>query len=151
MKKLLSFILVLILAPIIAGIYGIINDQITYTISPEYYTKFKFVQFNLMERSLGKNIGTINSPEIKLENPRIGVSIVGFLATWWVGFIIALVLGALGLFHKNYKLILKDPIFYKSLYQTFLYTIIVVPISLVLSVITALSASKLKIFSNINL
>ncbi len=108
MKRLLSFILVLIIAPIIAGIYGIINDQITYTISPEYYTKFKFIQFNLIGNwSLGENIGTINSPEIKLENPRIGASIVGFLATWWVGLIIALVLGVLGLFYKDYKLMLK--------------------------------------------
>ncbi|MFT6321394.1 MAG: hypothetical protein ACJAT4_002324 [Granulosicoccus sp.] len=43
MNKFLAFLLILILAPVLAGIYGIIYDQITYTISPEYYIKFKFI------------------------------------------------------------------------------------------------------------
>lgn len=81
------------MTPIIAGLYGILHDQITYTISPEYYTKFKFYQFGL------KDGGT----EAIFPNPRIEVAIVGFLATWWVGLPIGIILGLIGLIHKNAK------------------------------------------------
>lgn len=40
MKKFLMFLLTIALAPLIGGLYGILHDQLTYTISPEYYTKF---------------------------------------------------------------------------------------------------------------
>jgi hypothetical protein len=30
---------------LIAGVYGILHDQITFTISPEYFTEFKSAQF----------------------------------------------------------------------------------------------------------
>lgn len=49
MKKFLILILIILIAPIIGGLYGILHDQLTYTISPEYYTKFKFYQFGLMD------------------------------------------------------------------------------------------------------
>ena len=93
MKKLLIFLAIIILSSIIGGLYGILNDQITYTISPEYYTKFKFYQFGLMD--LGN--------EAIFPNPRVEVSVVGVMATWWVGLIIGVVLGLVGLIHKNYK------------------------------------------------
>jgi len=51
--------------------YGIIHDQITYSISPEYYTKFKFYQF-----------GLIKSPNDFVHNPRQMAIIVGIMATW---------------------------------------------------------------------
>lgn len=57
---------------IVGGIYGIVHDQITYSISPEYFTKLKFDQFDYA--GLGD---------------RIFVATIGFLATWWVGFIAA--------------------------------------------------------------
>lgn len=53
-----------------AGTYGIIHDQITYSISPEYFTRFKFEQFK------GADFGF---------SPRVFVAEIGFLATWWVG------------------------------------------------------------------
>lgn len=34
-------------------------------------------------------------------NPRIEVSIVGFLATWWMGVPIGIILGLVGLIHKD--------------------------------------------------
>jgi ABC-type dipeptide/oligopeptide/nickel transport system permease component len=108
MKKNLILLLLLIgLSPLIGGIYGILNDQLTYTISPEYYTKFKFYQFGLID--------LVNST-----NPRIGVSVVGFLASWWVGLPIGIILGLVGLIHKNSKLM-----FYVSL-RAILLTVIVV-------------------------
>ncbi|MCU0748882.1 MAG: hypothetical protein MUF13_04975 [Akkermansiaceae bacterium] len=55
----------------IAGIYGVIHDQITYTISEEYFTRLKFDQFRYADFGL---------------HPRVFVAEIGFLATWWVGF-----------------------------------------------------------------
>ncbi len=55
----------------IAGLYGIVHDQITFTISPEYFTHLKFDQFSFADFGLA---------------PRLFVVIIGFLATWWVGF-----------------------------------------------------------------
>jgi hypothetical protein len=55
----------------VAGSYGILHDQFTFSISPEYFTKFKFDQFRYADLGLGE---------------RIFVAEIGFLATWWVGF-----------------------------------------------------------------
>ncbi|PNW25797.1 hypothetical protein [Formosa algae] len=109
MNKLIALILILIIAPILGGVYGIIHDQITYTISNEYYTKFKFIQFGLSQDhwAMGHNIGTEKLPEIKLRQPRLGASIIGVLATWWVGMIIGVILGFVGLIHKNGKTMFK--------------------------------------------
>lgn len=55
----------------IAGTYGVIHDQITYTLSEEYFTRLKFDQFRYADFGL---------------HPRVHVAEIGFLATWWVGF-----------------------------------------------------------------
>lgn len=57
-----------------AGGFGIVHDQITYTISPEYFTQMKFDQFRSAD---------FGFPD------RILVAEIGFLATWWVGLIAA--------------------------------------------------------------
>lgn len=54
----------------VAGIYGILHDQITYTLSHEYFTRLKFHQFTRANFGLP---------------PRFFVAEIGFLATWWVG------------------------------------------------------------------
>lgn len=92
-NKIYSLILILLLAPMIGGLYGILHDQLTYTISPEYYTKFKFYQFGLMD----------SGNEAIFPNPRLQVAQVGFLATWWMGLPIGLILGLIGLVHENSK------------------------------------------------
>lgn len=97
MKKFLTLILVIVLSAIMGGLYGILHDQLTYTISPEYYTKFKFYQFRLMDAG----------NEAIFPNPRVQVSIVGFLATWWMGLLIGLILGLVGLIHTNHKQMLR--------------------------------------------
>ena len=66
-----------ILGSAIAGIYGIVHDQITYSIGPEYFTKFKFDQFSWAD---------LGFPD------RIFVACIGFLATWWVGLIVSWIL-----------------------------------------------------------
>jgi len=86
MKKFLVYLLVIFLAMLIAGAYGIIHDQISYTVSPEYFTKFKFIQFGLTSAPF---------PE------RVSASIVGFLASWWMGVPIGLLVGAAGFIHPG--------------------------------------------------
>lgn len=91
MKKFLAILLIIAISPVLGGVYGIIHDQLTYTISHEYYTKFKFYQFGLMD--MGR--------EAIFPNPRIQVSEVGYLATWWMGVPIGIILGFVGLIHKS--------------------------------------------------
>ena len=100
-NKFTAFILIIIIAPLIGAAYGVINDQITYTISEEYYTKFKFMQFGQMYWESAENIGTEDAPEIKLVNPRLGVAAVGIYATWEVGLFIGIILGLFGVFHRT--------------------------------------------------
>lgn len=57
---------------LLAGVFGIIHDQVTYSISPEYFTRMKFDQFHPADFGFP---------------PRVFVAEIGFLATWWVGWI----------------------------------------------------------------
>lgn len=66
----------------IAGCFGIVHDQITYTISPEYFTRMKFDQFRAVDFGLPA---------------RVFVAEIGFLATWWVGLIAAWFLARIAL------------------------------------------------------
>lgn len=59
---------------LLAALYGIAHDQLTYTISPEDFTKFEFHQFSYA------NFGW---PD------RAFAALIGALATWWVGGIAA--------------------------------------------------------------
>jgi amino acid transporter len=97
MKKIFVFFLILLTAPLIAGLYGILNDQLSYTISPEYYTKFKFLQFGLIEE------GVVPSPA----DQRLFVCVVGVGATWWMGLIIGAILAFVGLSHPGWKQMLR--------------------------------------------
>ncbi len=47
MKKFFLFVFLVFFAILLSGLYGIIHDQISYTVSPEYFTKFKFQQFGI--------------------------------------------------------------------------------------------------------
>ena len=57
----------LLFGALLGGLYGMLHDQISYTISREYFTDFKFHQFRYADFHL---------PE------RLYVGIIGFLATW---------------------------------------------------------------------
>lgn len=96
-KKLGILIIIILLTPIIAGLYGVIHDQISFTISNEYYTKFKFDQFGV-------------GPAVPY---RLGVSYVGWMATWWMGVPLGVILGLIGFIHMDWKLMFNA--YYKSL------------------------------------
>lgn len=63
-----------VLGSLLAGLYGILHDEVTYSISHEYFTRLKFAQFEYA------NFGF---------PARVFVAEIGFLATWWVGFFAA--------------------------------------------------------------
>jgi hypothetical protein len=67
---------------LLAGIYGAVHDQLSYTISPEYFTKFKFRQFSWADAGMPA---------------RVFVAQIGFLASWWAGLIAGWLLARLGL------------------------------------------------------
>jgi hypothetical protein len=73
MQKLFHAITLVLAAILLASCYGVLHDQLTYSLSPEYYTKFKFYQFGLYDYFD--------------HSPRLGVTIVGIAATWWVGLV----------------------------------------------------------------
>lgn len=92
MKKLLVYVLFVVIAVCVAGLYGILHNQISYTVSPEYFTKFKFRQFGYVDTQL---------PE------RVRASMVGFDASWWMGIPIGLLIGIAGFIHRGYRKMLK--------------------------------------------
>jgi hypothetical protein len=79
--KIALFPLLLAAACIIAGLYGALHDQISYTVSPDYYYAFKFDQFAIPEN---------------LHN-RVGAALVGWHASWWMGLFIGLPVLIIGL------------------------------------------------------
>ena len=85
MTRLALFPLSLLFACIVAGVYGALHDQISYSVAPSYYHDFKFIQFAI---------------DPTLHN-RVGASIVGWNATWWMGLVIGLPIYVAGLFVKS--------------------------------------------------
>ncbi len=92
MKKFVVYLLVVALAIVVAGLYGMVHNQISYTVAPEYFTKFKFHQFGLNDMPL---------PD------RLRASIVGFLASWWMGIPIGLMVGAAGFIQRDHRQMLR--------------------------------------------
>ncbi len=81
-KRLWAMIWIALSGAAVAGLYGALHDQISYSISPEYFTKMKFYQFSYADFGW---------------SPRVFVSEIGFLATWWVGFFAGWFLARIGL------------------------------------------------------
>jgi hypothetical protein len=86
--RFLTYLTLIVSAMLMAGVYGALHDQISFTVSPEYFTKFKYFQFHLDDSAL---------PD------RYKAAIIGFLATWWMGIPIGLFVGAFGFLHKPAK------------------------------------------------
>ena len=90
LRKIIPFILI---GSVIASIYGVIHDQISYSISPEYFTAFKFNQFSYADFSL---------------SDRLYVAIIGVLATWWFGAISGWFLGRIRFLNDDFETANRD-------------------------------------------
>jgi hypothetical protein len=80
--KFLTWTALVVGAAMLAAVYGALHDQLSYSLSPEYFTRFKFVQFAFA--------GVGEMP------PRVGAAVVGALATWWVGAIAGVAVAGAG-------------------------------------------------------
>lgn len=107
-KKLTIYTLTIIISVIIASVFGFLHNQISFSISNEYFTKFKFEQFRFVEYGL--------------ETPRLTSGIIGVWATWWFGLIIGVLFGLLGFFEKDWKDMFKKVSI--SIYRTILIVIV---------------------------
>lgn len=86
------------LAIFLAVLYGIANDQITVTLSPEYFSVFKRAQFwPALELA-----GLSQAPT------RVQDVLVGSLASWWFGGLLGIVLSVLGVAGQRRPLPTRD-------------------------------------------
>jgi hypothetical protein len=92
MKKITAFPVLVLLALPIAGAFGVIHDQVSFTVSHEYFTKFKFLQFGFLDPAI---------PE------RLRAAAVGFLASWWMGIPIGLLVAPIALIHRSGSIALR--------------------------------------------
>ncbi len=88
MKKLVVYLILVLIGVCVAGIYGALHNQISFTVSSEYFTEFKFQQFGIADSQI---------PE------RLRASYVGFLASWWMGIPVGLLIGLVGFIHKGHQ------------------------------------------------
>lgn len=95
-KKIGILILVIFLSIILASVYGFLHNQISYSISTEYFTEFKFEQFW--------------SVKYTLDFPRMSAGLIGIASTWWFGLLLGLIIGIVGMFQQNYKIMWKSSI-----------------------------------------
>jgi hypothetical protein len=90
------------LAVLAASLYGILNDQVTVTISPEYFSVFKRRQFG----PLLEAIGWEEAPT------RVQAIAIGTAATWWFGLLLGIMVTTTGVIGRRRRL--TTPGFMKS-------------------------------------
>lgn len=91
MTKLIFYPVLLAAACLVAGTYGMLHNQISYTVSPDYFHALKFDQFGIPADLRG----------------RIGASIVGWHASWWMGFLIGVPVLLVGLILPGWQAYLR--------------------------------------------
>lgn len=67
-------ILLLLLAMLVASVFGALHNQLSYSVGPSYFTALKFPQFGI-------------DPETPA---RLGAAWVGVQASWWVGALVGM-------------------------------------------------------------
>ncbi|MGB3607201.1 MAG: hypothetical protein WA775_02250 [Psychroserpens sp.] len=93
-KKIGLLILIIFLSIILASIYGFLHNQISYSISTEFFTEFKFLQFGGVKFSI--------------DFPHYSAGLIGIASTWWFGLLIGLIIGIVGFFQSTTKIMWKS-------------------------------------------
>src|SRR6516162_6190824 len=91
MQRALLVLVLFAAACLFAGVYGMLHNQISYTVAPEYFHDFKFRTFHIPE---------------PLRN-RLGAALVGWEASWWMGVLIGSPLLIVGLIRPDGKTYFK--------------------------------------------
>lgn len=68
-------------ACVLAGAYGMVHNQISFTVGPDYFHALKFVQFRVPENF----------------HDRVGAALVGWQASWWMGLVIGIPIAVMSL------------------------------------------------------
>jgi hypothetical protein len=89
--RIVLFVLLIIIATIIGGLYGALHDQITYTVCDEFFTKMRFHEYGIQSDA--------NSDV----NNRWEAAKIGWKNTWHVGLGLGIVLALAGLIHSDNK------------------------------------------------
>lgn len=112
MKKISKLLLIVFISIFLSVFYGITHDFITAKISPEFYTKFTFYNFGILD----DYERTFNG------NWTFALIWVGFFSTWWFGLLTGLILGIVGMKYSDEKQILNKAL--KSIFIVIGITII---------------------------
>lgn len=91
MEKLLLFPVLLVAGCLVSGVYGALHNQISYSVSSDYFHALKFHQFRIPE---------------DLRN-RLGAAIVGWDASWWMGLFIGIPVLLVALISPGWKTYLR--------------------------------------------
>jgi len=89
-RKILPFVL---LGGLLGGVYGVVHDQVSFTISAEYFTEAKFKQFQYADFGLPN---------------RIFAAIIGFLATSWIGLFVGWLLARIRFYVDDHESARQD-------------------------------------------
>ena len=85
--KLLAAPVLIGAACVLAGLFGALHNQVSYTVGPTYFTEFKFLQFRTPQDSWG----------------RLAVSTIGWRASWWMGLVLGPLLLIPALFDRDLR------------------------------------------------
>ncbi len=77
LSTLFKIILIIILSTVIASLFGAIHNQVSYSVSPEFFNDFLFVKFGIQYW--------------EINNERVGAMLVGILGSYWVGLILGII------------------------------------------------------------
>lgn len=72
-------------APVISGCFGAIYDMLVFTLAPEFFTEYRFPQFEISGKM----------------TPIVGAAIIGFANSWHIGIPIGIILGCLSYMHRS--------------------------------------------------
>ena len=87
LSKTLAVIYIIVFSVIIASVFGALHNQISYSVSSEFFKDFLFGFFGVNEWMFG--------------NDRLLASIIGVISSYWVGLIIGVLYAIIFLFMKN--------------------------------------------------
>lgn len=106
-KKIAFFLCIVIISVITASVYGFLHNQVSFSISPEYFTMFKFQQFHFY--FMGQH------------QPRLTAALIGVLSTWWLGLFIELIIGIFGFLQSSPRIMWKSSL--RAIQWVFIITI----------------------------
>ena len=134
MKKIISLIIIIFISIILSAIYGVNHNFIMSHISPEFYTKFTFFNFGILDDYGRKFSG----------NWTFALIWVGFFSTWWFGLFTGLIFGIIAL-----KYNIGKQIFNKTFDSFFIIIVITILFGFIGYIIAEINPSE--IITNYNL